>query len=169
MCLIQLSNQLKKPRHLYLELQFLTKIKQSLLICEKITDLCLILTVLNSSCASLLGIFFFKIKSSLDKKQEDTQDSRVYCIGKQSTLIPALCRFGILVHSVQSGALRACKRWPLCNRLGILCSWHGKMGEWESGMKSALFNFSLPGLTELLCWLPGNCNTWRHKCRECSE
>lgn len=25
-------------------------------------------------------------------------------------------------------------------------------------MKSVLFNFSLPGLTELLCRLPGNCN-----------
>lgn len=35
-----------------------------------------------------------------------------------------------LSHSVQSGVLRACERWPLYNRLEY--SAHG-MAEWETG------------------------------------
>lgn len=90
--------------------------------------------------------------------------------GKQIAKIdpPQSC-FGSLVYFVRSSVLRVRERWPSCNRLGILCSWQGKMGEWGRGIKSDLFNFSLPCLTELLCLLPGNCNTPRYKCIDCIE
>lgn len=50
--------------------------------------------------------------------------------GKQIAKIdpPQSC-FGSLVYFDRSSVLRVREGWPSCNRLGILCSWQGKMGE----------------------------------------